>query len=147
MDEVLALIDECVKICQGQRALARRIGTTGGRVSEWRSGARQVTPEALAQLCELAQIDGERARRMLAQIECENPKHAASREVMRRAFFGCLVLGAGILLGGSIEPAYQVAVVDLYIVLCLLCCFAGWYSPPPVRPFGCVPSGAAAPAP
>lgn len=125
MRTLQTLIDECARICDGQNALAERLGVSKGRVSDWRHGRRQVTPEVLAHLCEIAEVPGDEARELLAEVECENPKHAGSREVMRRAFFACLVAGAALGLAGSQDEAdaltSQVIHCALFILAGLLC--------------------------
>lgn len=101
-----ALIDECAALCQGQNKLAARIGSTPGRVSDWKRGIVPIPAPMLAKLCDLAQLDGAEARELLAWCEIQNPKNETTREVMRRAFFGQYLAGAVafLILGGISFP-------------------------------------------
>jgi len=88
------LIDEAANVCGSYAALARRIGTTPQRVDEWKHGKRAMTPESVADLCNVAQVDGDEACRLAALAVIENPKNASRKEALRRAFFVCWALGA-----------------------------------------------------
>ena len=98
MRSLESLIDECAGLCGGQNALARRIGSTSGNVSSWKTGRVPIPAPMLAKLCDLAEIPGAEAREILAWCEVSNPKNSTIREVLRRAFFGCLMGGAVALL-------------------------------------------------
>lgn len=52
-----------------------------------------MTPEAAAMLALVLDLPGEQACKLAAQAVAENPKNADRAEVLRRAFFACLVLG------------------------------------------------------
>lgn len=103
MRSLQSLIDECAQLCGGQNALARRIGSSPGRVSNWKSGNVPIPPPMLAKLCDLLELDGDEARALLAHCETENPKHHSAREVMRRAFFGCVL--AGVVVSSTLAVA------------------------------------------
>ncbi len=105
-----SLIDECADLCKGQNALARRIGSTSGRVSDWKRGIVPIPAPMLAKLCDLAELDGAEARELLAWCEIQNPKNETAREVMRRAFFGQYLVGAVafLILAGVNTPEVSV---------------------------------------
>lgn len=97
---VQALIDAAAKMCGGQNQLARRIGTTKGALSSMKAGTRPVPTVLLAHMLNIVEWPGEQARELLANAEIGNPKHAKNpriTEVLRRAFFGCLVAGAAMV--------------------------------------------------
>lgn len=126
MTTVETLIAECAGLCGSQNALARAIGTTPGRMSDYRTGRVPIPPPHLAALCEMAQIDGDEARRLLAACECDNPKNQAHREKMRRAFFACWAVGvmASAALPMMDQPIERVdtihIVVSVAFGLCVL---------------------------
>jgi len=99
-----------------QAALARHLGVGPQQVHKWKTASRPIPASVLASLCDVCQLTGEEARRVLADAECLNPKHATIREVLRRAFFGVVALGA--VLGGlnSTNSHAQSTGDNLYIV-------------------------------
>jgi hypothetical protein len=94
MRTVQTLIDEAAAKCGTYSALADRLGIARSVVSEWRSHERAVSPEAIAQLCDVLELPGEEARRLLAVSILENPKNKAKASVIRRAFFVSWVCGS-----------------------------------------------------
>lgn len=96
--ELKTLIDDAANLCGGHGALARRIGLHQPDIPGMLSGRRCLSPETVAALCEVLQLPGDEARRLAALAVIENPKNAGKAEVLRRVFFGCLVLG-GVALG------------------------------------------------
>lgn len=80
-------------MCKGQSALARRLNVHPNVVHEWKVRKRAITPETVAELCEVLHLDGEEARRLAALAVVENPKNAAKAQLLRRAFFVCWALG------------------------------------------------------
>lgn len=119
MQTVEALIDECVKLCKGQNQTARAIGITRGHMSTLVSGKRGVSPEVLARLARLADLDGETSRRLLAELEIQKATSEESREVMRRAFFTSLAVGA--VLAATVNETDEGMPYFTVYTLCTVC--------------------------
>jgi hypothetical protein len=103
MRSVQTLIDEAIKHAGGRTALARKLSELGPpvspqRVTNWANGHEYVSPETVGQLCDLLQIEGDEARRLLAVSIVQNPKNAKRATVLRRAFFVSWVYGIGVAL-------------------------------------------------
>lgn len=118
MRTLKTLIDEAAALCYGQSALARKLGVHPNVVHEWKVGKRAVTPETVAELCDLLELDGEEARRLAAVAVAENPKNARKAHVIRRAFFVCWALGVGLTLqAGDAQARIKAAYADGYAVV------------------------------
>lgn len=76
--------------------MARALGVAAHHPHEWRNGKRALTPETVAQLCDLIGISGEEAREWVAIAIIENPKNSSKAEVLRKVFFACWVAGVGV---------------------------------------------------
>jgi len=98
MRTVQTLIDEAAEKCGGYTKLAERVGVSRQRISDFRHGRATVSPETLGALCDVAELDGEEARRLLAVLIVSNPKNQSRAEVLRRAFFVSLALGVVLAL-------------------------------------------------
>lgn len=99
MDTGKALIDRAVQMCGGEAELAHRLGVQRQLVHGWHRGHRAITPETVALLGDVLELPGEEVQRLAAWAVIENAKNAGKRERLKRAFFGCWVLGvAGALL-------------------------------------------------
>lgn len=98
MRSLITLIDEAAELCGGYAALARRIGVKPQHINAWKHGDRPMTPETVAELCDLLQLDGEEARRLAVLAVVENPKNREKAPLLRRAFFVCWALGAALML-------------------------------------------------
>ena len=123
MRTVQTLIAELIETCKGDAEAARRIGIDPGVFGQLKRGTRAVSPEVVAAMCDVLELPGVETQRLAALAVIENPKNATKRGVLRRAFFGCWVLGVVALSGlATIENAYAGAgrhVDALYIVACL----------------------------
>jgi len=75
-------------------ALARALGTSAQAFNPMKLGQRAVSAETVAQLCDLAGIEGDAARQYLARSVADNPKNAGIRDRLLRVFFFGLGLGA-----------------------------------------------------
>lgn len=95
MRTVENLIDECAQMCGGDSKLAQRLGVPRQRVHEWRKAGERLQPEQIALLCDVLQVDGEEARRLLATASTAGAK-PRYQAVMRRAFFVCWALGVAV---------------------------------------------------
>lgn len=99
MTSTKVLIDKAIEICGGQSELAKRLGVARQDVYQWKEGTRPLSPETVALLGDVLELPGEEVQRLAAWAVIENAKNAGKRERLKRAFFGCLVLGvAGALL-------------------------------------------------
>lgn len=107
MESLQTLIDEAAQVCSSYAALARRLGTTPQRVHQWKTGERAMTPETVADLCNVLECPGERARELAAVAVIENAKNATRRAALVRAFFARLVLGVAVALQ-PVGPAVKI---------------------------------------
>lgn len=103
MRTVQTLIDECVLLCGGQSALARKLGIHQPEVSAMQRGARPVSGATVGMLCDLLELDGEESRRLLA-LAIVGAAPPEKQGVLRRAFFVSWVTGATIGLVGLMTP-------------------------------------------
>ncbi|WP_374676438.1 helix-turn-helix domain-containing protein [Ideonella sp.] len=98
MRTVESLLDEAIDVCHGQAELARRLGTSAPAITEMKKGTRPISPETVALLADVVGIPGEEAQRLAALAVIGAAKNASKREKLRRAFFGCWVVGVVALL-------------------------------------------------
>jgi transcriptional regulator with XRE-family HTH domain len=95
MRTVKALLDEALAACGGsQSELARRIHMHRQDVHQLVNGDRSISPVTVGYLCDLLEIEGDEARRLLALAVVESAKDPERAGVLRRAFFVLLLLGA-----------------------------------------------------
>ena len=94
MRSVESLLREAVDKCGGQAELGRRIGTSGPAINAMIKGTRPITGETVALICDVLELPGEEVQRLVALAIIGNAKNAGKRERLRKAFFGCWVVGA-----------------------------------------------------
>lgn len=87
------LIDEASDFCHGDRKLCEKTGLHPSQLSDMRAGRKPISPETVGLLCDVLELDGEEARRLLAMAVVTNPKNKARALVLRRAFFVSWALG------------------------------------------------------
>lgn len=107
MRTVQTLIDECVKLCGSQTALASRIGAKQQEVTRWATGKRPLSPATVGLLCDVLRLDGAEAQRLAAEatISTAAPE---KQGVLRRAFFAAS--GTGVACGVALLTASDVCV-------------------------------------
>jgi transcriptional regulator with XRE-family HTH domain len=97
MSTVKTLIDMCRVKCSTDAEVARRLGVPRSHITDWRKGARPISGESVAALCDLMELSGEEAREWVAVAMIENPKNRERAAMLRRALFGCWALGVAAL--------------------------------------------------
>lgn len=102
MRSVDSLLREAVDKCGSQAELGRRIGTSGTAINAMVKGDRPISAETVALVCDVLELPGEEVQRLVALAIIGNAKNAGKRERLRKAFFGCWVVGvfAATLLTG-----------------------------------------------
>jgi len=138
MNRVIALIDKCAEKAGSRAELARRLRISPQALHRFRNGGTPCPAPILAQLCEMDQLSGDEARELLALVEIENPKHAGTAALMRRAFFTAWALGAVVspqqngALETDAQPTNESTVYTLWQALKAR--FTGAKVAQPVRP-------------
>ncbi len=97
MTTLETLIDEASDVCGSDRALCAKTGLFPSQLSDMRAGRLPLTAERVGLLVSVLDIDGETARRLAAEAIVQEAK-PARKEALRRAFFVCWALGAGLFL-------------------------------------------------
>jgi hypothetical protein len=108
MRTVESLIDEAARCAGGVNALGRTLGVTAARIADWRAQRVAVTPETVAELCNVLELPGEESRRLAALAVVNNPKNAGRKEALRRAFF--VSWAAGVAIAATVGPTPSNAV-------------------------------------
>lgn len=90
MANLITLIDKASKKCDGDAALARRMGVAQSVISDMRHRGRTVTPETAA---ELAAIAGEDPREAMVDAVLERSKGTRREGVLREILGKALVIG------------------------------------------------------
>jgi plasmid maintenance system antidote protein VapI len=93
MRSVESLLAEAVEKCHGQAELARQLGIHRQEVNAMIKGERPVSPETVALLCDVLELPAEEVQRLVAETIIGAAKNASKRERLKRAFFGCWVVG------------------------------------------------------
>lgn len=106
MRTVETLIDEASAFCGSDRKLCERTGIHPTQLSNMRAGRIPITPERVGLLCDVLELDGEEARRLLALAVVASAKDKSRAEVLRRAFFVSLALG--VVWALQIDPVSMV---------------------------------------
>lgn len=57
MQSLIHVIDKAADLCGGQNALARRLGTTSGSMSDWKSGKRSIPDHQIQAIAQLVGIE------------------------------------------------------------------------------------------
>lgn len=110
MRSVATLIDEAASKVGGDRRLADRTGLHPSEISDMRRGQKPLSPERVGLLCDVLELDGEEARRLLAEAVVLNAKSPTRKEVLRRAFFVSWALGVVVL--ATPTPAQSRVIAD-----------------------------------
>lgn len=101
-NELLDKVRECRSL-PSDNVLSQKIGVTRAAVSMWRSGSAQIPDKRIAQLCELAKLDG---ASWLARIHTERAGSAAEKALWQSildrltpvtAVVGAMVLAIGMM--------------------------------------------------
>ena len=125
MRSVESLLTEAIDFCHGQAELARRIGTSGPAITEMKNGVRPISPETVALLGDVLELEGTEVQRLVALAIIGAAKNQSKRERLKRAFFGCWVAGVvAVTLSGSptysnataTKPTSYVGLNPIYIV-------------------------------
>lgn len=96
MESPKQVLDAAVEKCKGPAELARRIGVGRSRIADMQAGRDAISPETLGLLCNVLELDGDEARRLLAMLVIEAPKNAGKRAALQRAFFACWAIGVAL---------------------------------------------------
>ena len=98
MANLITLIDKASAKCDGDAALARRMGVAQSVISDMRHRGRTVTPETAA---ELAAIAGEDPREAMVDAVLERSKGTRREGVLRE------ILGKGLVTGAVVMSLFS----------------------------------------
>lgn len=87
MKSAETLIDDAVKLCNGQAELARRLGMRRQDVHGMASGQRPISARTIALLCDVLEVDSDTARTLVAQAIIEAERDQATAARLQRALF------------------------------------------------------------